>query len=145
LGTTDFGQDGLLVDLEAQGFTFPGGNGEFLVLVFDFVSDLRNYFATRVSVPMAGKTLADAIAFNNANAAIEMPFFAQEIFDLAQSLATGPDDPQPAFGGMTYNQALEIDRLATVNGIDLALSKFNLDGVVSATGHDRMAYGPDLW
>jgi amidase len=133
------------VDLEAQGFTFPGGNGEFLVLVFDFVSDLRNYFATRVSVPMAGKTLADAIAFNNANAAIEMPFFAQEIFDLAQSLATGPDDPQPAFGGMTYNQALEIDRLATVNGIDLALSKFNLDGVVSATGHDRMAYGPDLW
>jgi amidase len=128
------GAGATIVDLEAQGFTFPGGDGEFLVLVFDFVSDLRNYFATRVGVPMAGKTLADAIAFNNANAATEMPFFAQEIFDLAQSLATGPDDPQPAFGGMTYNQALEIDRLATVNGIDLALSKFNLDGVVSATG-----------
>ncbi|HTD23201.1 MAG TPA: amidase [Terriglobales bacterium] len=128
------GAGATLVDLEAQGFTFPPGNGEFLVLVFDFVSDLRNYFATRVGVPMAGKTLADAIAFNNANAAVEMPFFAQEIFDLAQSLATGPDDPQPAFGGMTYNQALDIDRLATVNGIDLALSKFSLDGIVSATG-----------
>jgi amidase len=123
-----------VVDLEAAGFTFPGGDGEFLVLLFDFVGDLRNYFATRVGVPMAGKTLADAIAFNNANAATEMPFFAQEIFDLAESLAPGPDDPQPAFGGMTYNQALEIDRLATVNGIDKALNDFHLDGVVSATG-----------
>jgi len=122
-----------IVDLEASGFTFPPGNGEFLVLLFDFVGDLRNYFATRVGVPMAGKTLADALAFNNANAATEMPFFAQEIFDLAQSLATGPDDPQPAFG-MTYNQALEIDRLATVNGIDKALHDFNLDGIVSPTG-----------
>ena len=122
-----------IVDLEASGFTFPPGDGEFLVLLFDFVSDLRNYFATRVGVPMAGKTLADAIAFNNANAATEMPFFAQEIFDLAQSLATGPDDPQPLFG-MTYNQALEIDRLATVNGIDKALHDFNLDGIVSPTG-----------
>ncbi len=122
-----------IVDLEAAGFTFPPGNGEFLVLLFDFVGDLRNYFATRVGVPMAGKTLADAIAFNNANAATEMPFFAQEIFDLAQSLATGPDDPQPAFG-MTYNQALEIDRLAAVNGIDKALHDFNLDGIVSPTG-----------
>ncbi len=122
-----------IVDLEAAGFTFPPGNGEFLVLLFDFVGDLRNYFATRVGVPMAGKTLADAIAFNNANAATEMPFFAQEIFDLAQSLATGPDDPQPAFG-MTYNQALEIDRLAAVNGIDKALHEFNLDGIVSPTG-----------
>jgi amidase len=128
------GAGATLVDLEAQGFSFPPGDGEFLVLLFDFVTDLRNYFATRTGVPMAGKTLADAIAFNNANAATEMPFFGQEIFELAQSLATGADDPQPAFGGMTYNQALEIDRLATVNGIDLALSKFNLDGVVSATG-----------
>jgi amidase len=123
-----------IVDLEAEGFTFPPGDGEFLVLLFDFVGDLRNYFATRVGVPMAGKTLADAIAFNQANAATELTFFGQEIFELAQSLATGPDDPQPAFGGLTYNQALEIDRSAAVNGIDLALSRFNLDGIVSATG-----------
>ena len=72
---------------------------------------------------MAGKTLADAIAFNNANAAVEMPFFGQEIFELAQSLEPGPDTPQPAFGGMTYNQALEIDRNAGVNGIDAALAR----------------------
>ena len=65
------------------------------MLLFEFVGDLRPYFATRVGVPMAGKTLADAIAFNDANAALEMPFFGQEIFELAESLEPGPDTPQP--------------------------------------------------
>jgi len=37
-----------------------------------------------------------------------MPFFNQDIFDLARRW-TGPDDPQPIFGGLTYNQALAID------------------------------------
>ena len=131
-----------VIDLDAQGFTFPSADGEFLVLVFDFRNDLKTYFATRMGVPVAGGTLADAIAFNNAHADVEMPYFNQDIFDLAASLAPGPDDPQPAFGGMTYNQALEIDRLAGVNGIDKALHDFNLDAVVSAT--DNPAWATDL-
>src|SRR4029077_19812904 len=64
------------------------------------------------------------------------------VFDEAESLAPGPDDPQPVFGGMTYNQALEIDRLAGVNGIDAALKQFKLDAVVSAT--DNPAWATDL-
>jgi amidase len=131
-----------LVDLDAAGFTFPSADGEFLVLCFDFRNDLKAYFHTRVGVPMAGKTLTDAIAFNNANADDEMPFFNQDIWDLTDSLAPGPDDPQPAFGGMTYNQALAIDQNAGVNGIDAALSQFHLDAVVSAT--DNPAWATDL-
>jgi len=131
-----------LIDLDAAGFTFPSADGEFLVLCFDFRNDLKAYFHTRVGVPMAGKTLTDAIAFNNAHAAAEMPFFNQDIWDLTDSLAPGPDDPQPAFGGMTYNQALAIDQAAGVNGIDAALSQFHLDAVVSAT--DNPAWATDL-
>jgi amidase len=131
-----------VIDLDAANFTFPSADGEFLVLVFDFRNDLKAYFATRVGVPVAGGTLADAIAFNNAHADVEMPFFNQDIWDLTNSLAPGPDDPQPAFGGMTYNQALEIDRLAGVNGIDAAISQFHLDAVVSAT--DNPAWATDL-
>jgi amidase len=131
-----------VIDLDAAGFTFPSADGELLVLVFDFRSDVQAYFATRVGVPVAGGTLADAIAFNNAHADIEMPYFNQDIWDLAESLAPGPDDPQPAFGGMTYNQALEIDRLAGVNGIDAAINQFHLDAVVSAT--DNPAWATDL-
>src|SRR5438094_4728096 len=70
-----------VVDLDGAGFTFAPADGEFLVLVYDFKIDLQKYFATRVGVPMANKTLADAIAFNNANASTEMPYFFQEIFE----------------------------------------------------------------
>src|SRR5262249_37786727 len=62
-----------VIDLDNQGFSFVPAGGEFLVLLFDFKIDLEKYFATRVGVPMASKTLADAITFNEANAAAEMP------------------------------------------------------------------------
>src|SRR5205807_1681246 len=103
-----------VVDLDGSGFTFAPADGEFLVLLFDFKLDVQKYFATRMGVPMAGKTLADAIAFNNANAATEMPYFFQEIFQLADALDTSGSDPannpQPLFGGLTYNQALTMDQ-----------------------------------
>jgi amidase len=134
-----------VIDLDAAGFIFPNGGsgpGEFLILCFDFRNDVQAYFATRVGVPMAGKTLNDAIAFNNAHANEEMPFFNQDIWDLIATMPTGPDDPQPAFGGMTYNQALAADKDFGVNGIDAALSQFNLDAVVTAT--DNPAWSTDL-
>jgi amidase len=126
----------VLVDLDAAGFTFPPGDGEFLVLVYDFKIDLKNYFATRAGVPMAGQTLADAIAFNEADAAREMPYFGQEIFELAESIdISSPDAPQAAFGGLTYNQALAIDQAAgATNGIDAALSRFNISAIATPTG-----------
>jgi amidase len=132
-----------VVDLDAEGFNFPPASGEFLVLLYDFKLDLQSYLATRAGVPLAGKTLADAIAFNNANAAREMPFFRQEIFELAQLIDTSsPDAPQPLFGGMTYNQALDLGQNVGVNGIDLALSTFNLDAIVAPT--DQPAWTTDL-
>jgi len=134
-----------VIDLDAAGFTgftdFPP-NGELLVLEFDFRNDVQAYFATRMGVAVAGGTLADAIAFNNAHADVEMPYFNQDLWDQAEALAPGPDGPQPVFGGMTYNQALEIDRLSGVNGIDAAISKFGLDAVVTAT--DNPAWATDL-
>ena len=87
-------------------------------------------------------TISDAIAFDNAHAGAEMPFFAQEIFDLTAAMAPGPDDAQPDFGNMTYNQALEIDRLSGVNGIDKALADFKLDAVIAPT--DNPAWPTDL-
>ena len=131
-----------VVDLDAANFTFASADGEFLILLFDFRNDVRAYFATRVGVPVAGGTLQSAIDFNNAHANTEMPFFNQDIFDLANALAPGPGDPQPIFGGLTYNQALAIDHNAGVNGIDLAISQFQLDAVVSAT--DNPAWATDL-
>jgi amidase len=130
-----------IIDLDAAGFTFPAANNELLVLCFDFRTDVQNYFFTRVGVPVAGKTLNDAINFNNAHADEEMPFFNQDLWDLTASLAPGPDDQQPAFG-VSYNQALAEDQNLGVNGIDAALSQFHLDAIVSAT--DNPAWATDL-
>jgi amidase len=134
-----------VIDLDAAGFTgFGGGGGpgESLVLDFDFRNDVQTYFATRVGVPVAGGTLQTAIDFNNAHANVEMPFFNQDLWLQCESLLPGPNDPQPVFGGMTYNQALAADQAFGVNGIDAALTMFNLDAVVTAT--DNPAWATDL-
>jgi len=140
------GAGATVVDLDGAGFTFASADGEFLVLLYDFKLDVQKYFATRVGVPMASKTLADAIAFNSAHASSEMPYFFQEIFELAQALNTSGSDPgnnpQPLFGGLTYNRALAIDHDAGVNGIDAALSQFHLDAVVAPT--DSPGWTTDL-
>jgi hypothetical protein len=82
-----------LVDLDALGYNFSGGPGEFLVLCFDFRNDVTKYFATRVSVPVAGGTLQTAIDFNNAHADVEMSFFNQDIFDFLQLARTRSGRP----------------------------------------------------
>jgi amidase len=138
-----------VVDLDAAGFSFTPANGETLVLLFDFRRDVQSYFATRVGVPVAGGSLQSAIDFNNAHADTEMPFFNQDIFLEAETLATGENDPQSGdplnlgidFGGLTYNQALVLDQAAGVS-MDQALSQFNLDAVVTAT--DNPAWSTDL-
>jgi amidase len=134
-----------IVDLDAAGFTGfgPGfASGESLVLDFDFRTDVATYFATRTGVPLAGGTLQTAIDFNNNNADAEMPFFNQDIFLQAQSLAPGANDPQPVFGGMTYTQALQADKAFVIAGVDGALAQYQLDAVIAPT--DNPAWSTDL-
>jgi amidase len=111
------------------------GNAEFLVLLYDLKLDLANYLKDRTGVPI--HNLADAIAFNKAHAAAEMPWFGQEIFEIAQAMDTSsPDAPQPQFGGMTYNQALALDQLiGATEGIDKVLKDHHLDAIVAATAN----------
>ena len=117
------------------------GNAEFLVLLYDFVLDLQAYLATRTGVPI--HNLADAIAFNTSHADKEMPFFGQEVFELAAQVdVSSPDAPQPLFG-LTYNQALALDqKIGATEGIDQVLRDFHLDAIVSATG--GTAWATDL-
>jgi amidase len=138
-----------VIDLDAAGFTFTSAAGEFGILLYDFKNDLAAYFATRIGVPVARGTLQTAIDFNNAHADVEMPFFNQDIFDLANSLnTTDPDAPQDpglfgsnSAGMASYNIALDLDQAAGVS-MDQALSMFHLDAVVSAT--DNPAWSTDL-
>jgi len=111
-----------------------GGSAEFTVLLNDFKHDLNAYLSSRTGVPIG--SLADAIAFNNAHAAQEMPFFAQEIFELAQTFSGDLSDP-------TYQAALARDRvIGGSEGIDYILAHYNVKAIVAPT--DTPAWPTDL-
>lgn len=117
------------------------GTPELTVLLFDFKLDLQRYLATRTGVPLAGGTLADAIAFNNAHAAQELQFFGQEIFELAQTFSSDPTAVQPL--GFSYNAAVAADQVfGATEGIDLLLAQNNLDAIVAPT--DNPPWPTDL-
>jgi amidase len=142
----------VIVDLDdpVNNFNFSPADGEFLVLEYDLKVDLTNYFHTRVGVPVAGGNLQSAIDFNNAHAAAEMPYFAQEIFVQAQSLTLDPNFCQPGFTSnvlpttmtcMSYNDGLKIDHMAGAS-LDAALTMFNLDAILAPT--DSPGWTTDL-
>ncbi len=55
------------------------GTEEVTVLVYEFKRDLNAYLATRTGVPIS--SLADAIAFNEEHADVELKWFLQEWFE----------------------------------------------------------------
>jgi amidase len=143
---------GTIVDLDdpVNNFSFSPADGETLVLEYDLKIDLTRYFHTRVGVPVAGGNLQSAIDFNNAHAAVEMPYFGQEIFLQAQTLTLDPTFCQPGFTSnvlpttttcMSYNDALKIDQMAGAS-LDAALADFTLDAIVAPT--DSPAWTTDL-
>jgi amidase len=102
------------------------------VLFYDFPIDMAAYLATRTGLSV--HTLADLIAFNNANAGIELQYFGQEIF--IDSLNNGLTVEQ-------YMQSLATERsLGREQGIDAVLQKYNLDAIMSPTTNP--SYTTDL-
>jgi amidase len=101
-------------------------DAEWQVLLYEFKADLNAYL--RDWAPTAPtRTLADLIAFNERERAREMPYFGQEIFELAQ--AKGPLTEQQ------YLDALETcGRLSRAEGIDKAMDEHRLDAIVAPTG-----------
>ena len=101
-------------------------DSEFTVLLYEFKTDLNAYLAEWA--PRAPiRTLADLIAFNEANKARELPYFGQEI--LLQAQEKGPLTDQ------LYLEALEKDRrLSRTEGLDAVFTQYNLDAIVAPTG-----------
>ncbi len=102
-----------------------GGNGEGVVLSYEFKTDINAYLASLgAASPM--KTLADLIAFNAAHRSEEMPYFGQEIFETSQ--ARGP------LTDKKYRDALASGhRRSRAQGIDAAVAKYRLDAIVAPT------------
>src|SRR5882762_11008352 len=101
-------------------------DSELLVLLYELKTDLAAYLAAWAPGARV-KTLADVIAFNEANKATEMPYFGQELFLQAQ--AKGPLTDQ------VYRDALAKDqRLSRTEGLDVVFARDSLDAIVAPTG-----------
>lgn len=98
------------------------GADEMTVLLHDFKHDIAAYLATRAGIK--ARTLADLVAFNKAHARAEMPWFGQELFELAEA-TSGLSDPQ-------YLEARErVQRRAGAEGIDAALREHEVDALLA--------------
>lgn len=97
------------------------------VLLYEFRHDLNAYLAGLPDPAFSAMTLADLTAFNRENAATEMPWFGQEIFQLAE--AKGP------LTDAAYVRALAaVQRATREDGIDRLLAAHDLDALIAPTG-----------
>ncbi len=115
----------ILVDptnLDASAWNDPQS---LVLLEYEFKHDLNAYLAS-LGPDAPVKTLAEVIAFNEANADLEMPYFGQE--RLHDSQARGPlTDPEYLRAKATIQRATRED------GIDRLVSEHNLDAIVAPT------------
>jgi len=102
------------------------GNAERDVLQYEFKADVNAYLATMPS-NVKPRTLADVIAFNEANNDREMPYFGQETFIACQ--AKGPLTEQPYLDARA--KCIELTR---AKGIDATMDKHRLDAMMGPSG-----------
>ena len=102
------------------------GTNERTVLEYEFKADLNAYLAT-MPPNVRNRTLADLIAFNEANKDREMPFFGQEIFLASQ--ARGPLTAQEYLDARA--KCIELTR---AKGIDATMDQHRLDAMMGPSG-----------
>jgi amidase len=99
---------------------------ELEVLLYEFKAGLNTYLRN-LGPDAHVRTLSDVIAFNEREKAREMPFFAQDLFELAEK--KGP------LTSKEYRMHLDnCRRWAGAGGIDAVIKKYRLDALVAPTG-----------
>jgi amidase len=100
-------------------------DAEYEVLLYEFKADLEAYLS---GLPAGARvrTMDDLIAYNRAHAPEEMPWFGQEIFEMAAK--KGP------LSSPAYRKALQtcVD-LARTRGLDATFAAHRLDALVAPT------------
>jgi amidase len=102
------------------------GSASFALLQFEFKDGLNKYLAGLGSESPI-KSLEELINFNEENRDECMPYFEQEILILSEQ--------RESLASEKYKEVLEkVIRLARQEGLDVTLSKFDLDAIVAPTG-----------
>lgn len=100
------------------------GSPSYQVLLYEFKADLNKYLEEHPTA--SARTMADIIQFNKDNADKEMPWFDQEIFELAQEKGDLTSEE--------YLEALKNSKLyAGKEGIDKVMEEHQLDAIIAQT------------
>jgi amidase len=92
------------------------------VLLIDFKADIARYLSTRPGGP---QTLADLIAYNKADAARELKWFGQELFEQAQNKDLNDTD--------AYNKAVATSQAKSRDDINNTITTNRLDAIIGPT------------
>jgi amidase len=98
------------------------GAAETDVLLIDFKADIARYLSTRPGGP---QTLADLIAYNKADAARELKWFGQELFEQAQNKDLNDTE--------AYNKAVATSQGKSQEDINNTISTNGLDAIIGPT------------
>jgi amidase len=134
---TDKIAEAAIADMKAQGAvivdpaSIPNAGkyvaSEMEVLLYEFKADLNKYLGA-LGPSARVRSLADLIAFNEANRSREMPFFGQELLVRAQK--KGPLTEKAYRDALARNH-----RLSRTEGIDAVMDKYRLDALIAPTGN----------
>ncbi|HKK45994.1 MAG TPA: amidase [Balneolaceae bacterium] len=102
------------------------GDAEFTMLLYEFKNGVNEYLKG-VNPDVKVSTLADIIEFNKQHKEESMPYFGQDILEMAEK--KGPlSDPE-------YKKAhAKVRRISREQGIDATMKEHNLDAIVAPTG-----------
>jgi amidase len=106
------------IEIETSGMD----DAEYEVLLYEFKADLNSYLE-QTGAPL--NSLQEIIEFNKANADSVMPFFGQDILELA--------DGKGPLTDTAYLEALNTSRQVARDGIDGALREHKLDALIAPT------------
>jgi amidase len=109
-----------VVDVDT-GDVFAYTDDEFTALLYEFRAQIADYLATLTHTNM--RTLADLIAFDDANCPQEMPYYDQDVFLLAEQFPGYPNDP-------AYIAARTNARTSARSGIDSVINS-GVDAIVA--------------
>jgi amidase len=102
------------------------GESEFEVLLYEFKADMNKYLAW-LGPASPVHSLKGLIAFNEAHKDQEMPFFGQEIMTMAEKKGPLTTPAYRAALAKNHRQSRQL-------GIDLVMTKYNLDALIAPTG-----------
>lgn len=117
------------IEIDTEGMS----DAEYEVLLYEFKADLNRYLALSNS---SLKSLQEIIAFNDEHADAVMPFFDQEIMELAQT--KGPlTEPE-------YLEAFATSKRIARDGIDHVMDEHDLDALIATTNGPAWLTDPIL-